>query len=145
MCEKIGYSIIKPMKFTTQEYLVEVPGPDAYSVFAAVEQLNEVEWIEWAAPNKAMQLKLLGQSFTNDSTYGFQLQNNAGMEDFNGIGVFPNDEYFSNQWHLYNTGQSGGIPGADIHAPEAWKITTGDPNIVVAVFDSGFSMKLENA
>ena len=137
MCEKIGYSIIKPMKFTTQEYLVEVPGPDAYSVFAAVEQLNEVEWIEWAAPNKAMQLKLLGQSFTNDSTYGFQLQNNAGMEDVNGIGVFPNDEYFSNQWHLYNTGQSGGIPGADIHAPEAWKITTGDPNIVVAVFDSG--------
>ena len=41
------------------------------------------------------------------------------------------------QWHLHNTGQSGGTPGVDIRAPEAWQITTGDPNIVVAVLDSG--------
>jgi len=38
------------------------------------------------------------------------------------------------QWHLHNTGQSGGTPGVDIRAPEAWEITTGDPNIVVAEF-----------
>jgi len=49
----------------------------------------------------------------------------------------PNDEFFSKQWHLSNTGQSGGIAGADINALAAWEISTGDPNIVIAVIDSG--------
>ena len=37
---------------------------------------------------------------------------------------------------MYNTGQSGGTTGADIHAPEAWDIIT-DSNIIVAVIDTG--------
>jgi subtilisin family serine protease len=49
----------------------------------------------------------------------------------------PNDEFFSKQWHLSNTGQSGGTAGADINALAAWEITTGDPNVVIAVIDSG--------
>jgi hypothetical protein len=55
-------------------------------------------------------------------------------------GMIPNDEYWPMQWHLHNTGQSGGAPGADINALEAWEITTGDPNIVVAVIDLGVDM-----
>jgi len=50
------------------------------------------------------------------------------------------DEYFPLQWHLHNAGQSGGTPGVDINATEAWELTTGDPNIVVAVLDSGVEM-----
>lgn len=58
----------------------------------------------------------------------------------NGIGsggVVPNDTNFGLQWHLQNTGQSGGVVGADIEAPAAWDITTGSTNIVIAVLDSG--------
>ena len=36
-------------------------------------------------------------------------------------GVFPNDPGFASQWWLHNTGQSGGIPDADIDAPETDK------------------------
>ncbi len=57
--------------------------------------------------------------------------------------VIPNDlcgEYWPMQWHLHNTGQSGGTPDADINAPEAWEITTGDPNIVIAVLDTGVDL-----
>ena len=52
-------------------------------------------------------------------------------------GQAPNDPYFGYQWHLNNTGQDGGAPGADIHALEAWNTTTGDSTLVVAVLDCG--------
>ena len=49
----------------------------------------------------------------------------------------PNDPFFSTQWDLHNTGQNGGTPGADIHATQAWDITTGSSSVVVAVLDTG--------
>ncbi len=56
--------------------------------------------------------------------------------------IFPNDSLFSDQWALHNTGQSGGIDGADISAADAWEFTTGGvtahgDTIVVAVIDGG--------
>ncbi|MBM4090177.1 MAG: choice-of-anchor D domain-containing protein, partial [Planctomycetes bacterium] len=52
-------------------------------------------------------------------------------------GFYPNDPYFPQLWGLHNTGQSSGTPGADISAPEAWSVTTGEPSVIVAVIDSG--------
>jgi subtilisin family serine protease/subtilisin-like proprotein convertase family protein len=49
----------------------------------------------------------------------------------------PNDPGFGQQWALQNTGQGGGTPGADIHATQAWTVTTGSPGVVVAVLDTG--------
>lgn len=49
----------------------------------------------------------------------------------------PNDPLFVNQWHLRNTGQSGGTIGADIRATYAWDITTGSAHTVIAIIDSG--------
>jgi subtilisin family serine protease len=50
----------------------------------------------------------------------------------------PNDTYFGNQWALHNTGTyAGGTVDADIDAPEAWDISTGSSNIVIAVLDTG--------
>ncbi|MFB3040811.1 MAG: S8 family serine peptidase, partial [Candidatus Poribacteria bacterium] len=49
----------------------------------------------------------------------------------------PNDPFFANQWHLHNTGQTGGTPDADIDAPEAWDIQSGDPSVIVSVMDTG--------
>jgi subtilisin family serine protease len=49
--------------------------------------------------------------------------------------LWTNDPLYANQWHLNNTGQSGGTPGADVDAPEAWQITSGSPSIVIADID----------
>ena len=49
----------------------------------------------------------------------------------------PNDPDYPQLWGLNNTGQSGGTPDADIDAPEAWDIQTGNPNLVIGVIDSG--------
>lgn len=57
----------------------------------------------------------------------------------------PNDTQFGALWNMYNTGQNGGTPSADIDAAEAWDITTGGlttagDTIVVAVIDGGFDL-----
>jgi len=49
----------------------------------------------------------------------------------------PSDPRFGELWGLNNTGQSGGLPDADIDAVEAWTLTTGSSTVVVAVIDSG--------
>jgi gliding motility-associated-like protein len=42
------------------------------------------------------------------------------------------------QWHYNNTGEHGdGLSGVDINLSEAWKITAGDPEVIVAVIDGG--------
>jgi uncharacterized delta-60 repeat protein len=53
------------------------------------------------------------------------------------VEAFPNDPSFNNLWGLNNNGQTGGTNDADIDAPEAWDITTGLLNTVVAVVDTG--------
>ena len=51
----------------------------------------------------------------------------------------PDDDLYSEQWHLNNIGQDppDGIPDADIDAPEGWDISTGSEDIVIAIIDSG--------
>lgn len=49
----------------------------------------------------------------------------------------PNDARWREQWGLHNTGQTLGVPDADINAPEAWALTQGRPQDVVAVIDTG--------
>lgn len=58
--------------------------------------------------------------------------------------IVPNDPLFANLWGLHNTGQTGGSTDADIDAPEAWDITTGSPNVVVAVLDTGIDYNHED-
>jgi len=93
---------------------IELPeGLDIFPVISALESAPMVERVE---PN------LVGQS-----------------------GSEPNDPYYTDghQWALKNTGQSppGGTNGADIHAVQAWNITTGSSNVIVAILDSGIPMQ----
>ena len=51
----------------------------------------------------------------------------------------PNDLRFQSGtlWGLKNDGQDGGTRGADISATQAWDLSTGSRDVVVAVLDSG--------
>ncbi|HET6372607.1 MAG TPA: choice-of-anchor D domain-containing protein [Candidatus Polarisedimenticolia bacterium] len=49
----------------------------------------------------------------------------------------PTDPRYPESWSLHNTGQTGGTPGADIHAEQAWSLVIGSRSVLVAVVDSG--------
>ncbi len=57
--------------------------------------------------------------------------------------TIPSDAQFGTLWGLHNIGQvvhgTAGKADADIDAPEAWDISTGSPNVIVAVIDSGIA------
>jgi subtilisin family serine protease len=58
--------------------------------------------------------------------------------DFVVINAFQsNDPYFADQWGLKNTGQYSGTAGIDIKTESAWTVTQGNPNIKIAVIDTG--------
>jgi hypothetical protein len=61
----------------------------------------------------------------------------------------PNDTQYPAQYNLNNTGQNGGIIGADIKAERAWNYTTGGitsdgDTIVIAIVDEGFYLPHED-
>lgn len=53
----------------------------------------------------------------------------------------PNDDSLRYQWYLHNTGTVRGdtsaTEDADVDAPEAWDVETGDTTAVIAVIDTG--------
>ena len=55
--------------------------------------------------------------------------------------VVPNDPSFSAQWDMSDAGAGGA--DYSIKAPGAWAITTGDPDLVVAVLDTGITSHSE--
>jgi hypothetical protein len=70
-----------------------------------------------------------------------------GLPGFEGIqpnfiyttNAIPNDTRFGETWGMNNTGQTGGLADADIDAPAAWDISTGNGSVVVGVIDTGIA------
>jgi thermitase len=59
------------------------------------------------------------------------------------LNTIPNDSEYSNQWGLKNDGTFSNAPsvsGADIEMELAWDIETGDPNMIVAIIDTGLRL-----
>lgn len=59
---------------------------------------------------------------------------------------FPfNDPFAEHQWNLHNDGSiKGSVAGADVGVKDAWRLTGGDPSVVVAVFDCAVAYRHED-
>lgn len=83
--------------------------------------------------------KLYGQPGIKYAHPNFRIPKNwrSKLQKMNDPTLEP---FFAAQWHLSNTGQGGGTPGADIHVKEAWQVTLGSEDVVVGVLDAGFEV-----
>ena len=92
--------------------------------------------------------------YAEDSKIAFAEPNyiahGAGVQGNTNLSTFPNDTFFSSrQWGLYNTGTFVGsgmttTADADVDMELAWDIETGDPNMIIAVTDSGINFSHED-
>ena len=60
------------------------------------------------------------------------------------INKLPNDPKFGDLYGLNNVGANSGVFDADIDAPEAWDISTGSKDTLVAVIDTGVDYEHED-
>jgi len=66
------------------------------------------------------------------------------------MNIIPNDPYYSSQWAHENNGQAVsyngnnvGTPDCDTDTNQAWDITTGDDDVIIAILDTGVSEHIE--
>ncbi|MEB3218005.1 MAG: S8 family serine peptidase, partial [Nostocales cyanobacterium 94392] len=78
-------------------------------------QLNVLESVEFSYP-------LVEQQYQTQSVVNPQF--------------LPNDPLFTDQWHLKNTGQTGGTVGADANVEQAWNSVRGT-GVVIGIVDDG--------
>jgi subtilisin family serine protease len=102
------WSRVRPLNGTPDQFVLTLAGKTAEGLLAEVNRRLSDLRVRWAEPD------FLGE-----------------------IRKQSNDPLFPKQWHLHNTGLNGAVVGADAKVQEAWTITPGSSNIVVAVFDDG--------
>lgn len=106
------------------------------------EKIDHVEIVGSAAPRSGS-IELLSVETSDMAGVLKDLKNNPLVEY-----AEPNytitssgfDSDFSKQWGLNNTGQDSGVSGMDINVLDAWDTTKGDPDVAVAVIDSGIDI-----
>lgn len=104
-------TVINPCTFDERTYTVTVNKNLGISSMQVANELFETGLFDYVEPNLVHFLKM--------ST---------------------NDTYFSQQWAINNTEQSGGTSGIDIKANQAWIITTGSSNVRIAILDVGVDL-----
>ncbi len=127
----------------------------AHSIDALLQNTTSLKVKEVLSPR--MNIYLLERNSTETPEQfllSLKLNEHVKLAQFNHIGIkerslIPNDSYFNQQWNMFNTGQSGGLPGADIQATDAWAInhdavTCAGDSVVIAIVDGTIDLNHED-
>jgi subtilisin-like proprotein convertase family protein len=109
-----------------------------------VQMLRDLGAVEISAvPFWADVYNLRFASLRDVAAFGNQLAATAGVEFAYPLiarqevpRFIPNDPLFANQWHLRNTGQTFGTPGADANVTPVWDQYRGT-GVVIGIVDDG--------
>ena len=108
--EKYGVASVAAFDFAPRTYAVEYMPTPAMPTWIKANQLAVLPGVQWAQAD-----------FIHPVQKKFS----------------PNDPRYPDQWHLNNTGQDGAAAGNDVKAAQAWDITRGDADTIIALIDDG--------
>lgn len=114
---RYGLRIEEKLPHTSDQFLLRLTNPKTSDILQVAEQLRESGVVSWVEPDFLVELRPHG---------------------------IPNDSLFGLQWQHHNTGQTGGLPDADIDTPAAWDVETGRPSTVIAIVDDGVERSHED-
>lgn len=87
---------------------------------------------------KSIQFNLLHDQIRSDISFEY---NGTGVLTRSGSDLPFDDPMLGDQWNLINTGDkkiaASVVEGADVGVKDAWRLTAGRPDVIVAVFDEG--------
>jgi subtilisin family serine protease len=109
-----GFKDLAPTGFRHDLYVAKFASP--MGALEAANELSQKKGVRYAHPNFIVPKQWRGPKARAD------------------------EPLFSKQWHLANAGQLGGTPGADIGVRNAWDVTLGTDDVLVAVLDAGFEL-----
>ena len=123
-------------------------GLDQWFMISFDEQTSAEEIAEKMAASRRVrfiQYNRLVQPVWEGQVQPFEAKPMTKAEAPEQSGMF-NDEYASYQWNLYNDGSidENAVPGADVGVKDAWRLTGGDPSVVVAIFDCAVASRHED-
>jgi subtilisin family serine protease len=98
---------------------------------AEVKEFAQIGVRHWKLP-PGLDVERAVQVLSRNPNVLFAEPNYVGTVD-----TAPNDPLRGDLYGLHNLGQTGGTADADVDALEAWETTTGSPEVVVAVIDTG--------
>jgi subtilisin family serine protease/subtilisin-like proprotein convertase family protein len=117
-------NIIEQVNSFDNTYLVSVNHNGTDNVFDVANKYSLTQFVEFAQPNFIRSGMLLSEGFHEVPL------------------LVTNDTLLPKMWHAKNTGTNipqnvPGTPGCDMNVEPAWDITTGNPNIMIAIIDTG--------
>ena len=110
---KAGVKIVKEYPGSENTFLLQVMSDAGQNPIKVANALAERKDVEYAEPSLINRFR---QFYT------------------------PTDSYFDRQWHLRAWNAAELVQDADVSATEAWDITRGKREVVVAVIDDGFDL-----
>ncbi|HWA06191.1 MAG TPA: S8 family serine peptidase, partial [Ignavibacteria bacterium] len=127
-------TVIEQVTGFENTYLISIDPNSSDDVFDASNKYAITQFVEFAHPNFLRSGMLLEVKKDHSSGEHVHSKLNGAM--------IPNDTLNPRMWNLNNTGNNipqnvQGTPGCDMKMFDAWDITTGNPNVMIAIVDTG--------
>lgn len=130
-------TIIEQVNSFENTYLISIDPNSNEDVFELSNKFAITQFVEFAHPNFIRSGMLLEVNKGGENT-----NSNPNNPNKSSTAFTPNDTLIPRMWNIRNTGNnipSGvqGTPGCDMNMLNAWDITTGNPNVMIAIVDTG--------
>ena len=116
--------------------VTDYPLEDHHKIISTTFNSEEVDVLKgtyvWRFQESSNSINDLRYLFENEDIEAFYPLLKRQQE----VRYIPNDPDFDEQWHLQNTGQTGGVTGEDVNITSVWDSYNGT-GIVISVVDDG--------